>query len=148
MAGLRFTVPFTVTTATSTVTVVQLIAATNTRIRIERIVITGKGVLNTDAPCQFELLLQTTAGTMTAITPVKQNSGDSETIQTTANQTFTAEPTASTIKQAFAVHPQSRCDQVYPPGRDLIVVGGTRLGLRINTPAQASTFVGYIECEE
>lgn len=152
MAGVRFIVPFTVTTSTSTITVAQIVAATNQRVRIERIVITGKGVLNTDAPCTFEMLPQTSAGTSSAETPVKQNASDAETIQTTARTGFSStEPTdagGSIVKQKWAIHPQGGKDIVFPPGRDMYVKGGERMGLRINTPAQASTYVGHIECEE
>lgn len=148
MAGNRFNAQVSVTTATATLTLAQLIAATNQRVKVERIRVSGKGTLNTDAPVLIEVLKQTTAGTSSALTLTKIDDNAAETLQVTALQTFTVEPTAGNIKAAQAVHPQSSYDFVFPPGRELWIKGGERLGVRANTPAQAATFVVSIEGEE
>lgn len=148
MAGVRFGVEISVTTATSTLTLAQLIAATNQRVKVERIRISGKGTLNTDAPVLIEILKQTTAGTSSSLTLNKLNDNDGETLQTTALQTFTVEPTAGNIKAGQYVHPQASYDFVFPPGRELWIKGGERLGIRANTPTQATTYAVSIEGEE
>lgn len=148
MAGNRFNAQVSVTTGVATLTLAQLVAATNQRVKIERIRISGKGTLNTDAPVLFEILKQTTAGTSSALTLTKIDDNAAETLQVTALQTFTVEPTAGNIKAAQAVHPQSSYDFVFPPGRELWIKGGERLGVRVNTPTQASTYVVSIEGEE
>ncbi len=149
MAGLRVSYPFSVTTVIgATITAIQILAPTNQKIRIERILIHGLGVLNTDKPELFELLTQSTAGTGSTITGRNMNGSDSETAQGTAKGTYTVEPTAGTVRESFAVHPQSPAQLVYPPGRDLLIKGGERLALRINTPVAIQTYVGTIETEE
>jgi hypothetical protein len=93
--------------------------------------------------------VQTSAGTSAALTVNKLNPNDDETLQTTALQTFSAEPSGNTpVLASQHVHPQAAYDFVFPPGRDLYVKGGTRLGVRLNSPAQSSTFAVQIEAEE
>jgi len=149
MAGVRFVIPSTiVNTLTSTITGVQLVAASSPRVRIERIRVSGQGILNTDKPVLVEILKQNSSGTASSLTLLKANDSDAEALLVTAQQTFTVEPTAGNIKAAQAIHPQSSYDFVFPPGRELYIKGGERLGIRFNSPAQNSTFVISGEGEE
>jgi len=153
MAGLRIIVPFTATTGTVTQTLVQIVAPTNQRLSILRIFIGGVSGNAADLPVLMEVLPQTSAGTSSAVTPVKVNDSDDETVQTTARQGFSStEPTdagGAIVKHTFPVPTTGPGrDFVFPPGRELFVKGGTRMGIRANTPGQVSVFKGFIELEE
>jgi hypothetical protein len=71
---------------------------------------------------------------MSSLTPVKQTT-DSETVQTTAQHTATAEPTASDVLDIAEVHPQSGYEVVLPPDMAIYVAGGARLGIECTAPA-------------
>lgn len=149
MAGVRFKLDSgDIAFTAATKTILQLIAAANVRLRIERVTIGFKGIVATEVPVGCELLRQTSAGTMSAATVEKQNESDDETLQVTAQHTATSEPAASTIKRAEPIHPQTSREWVFPPGRDLFVKGGERLGFRLNSPAQSGTVRVMIEGEE
>jgi hypothetical protein len=83
---------------------------------------------------QVRLLRQTTAGTMTSLTPVMLGVG-SETVQTTAQHTATVEPTAGNILDIAEVHPQSGYEVVIPFDQPIEVPGGGRLGVECTAPA-------------
>lgn len=138
MAGVAFTVTAQgmALSVTGAKTFVQIIAAAQQRVLIHRIFISGSGIITTAAPVPLELLLQTTAGTVTSVTPTKINSGDNETLQVTAGKDASAEPTASTIKWARFWHPQTAYDLFFP--RPFVIIGGERLGLRQNAAAGAA----------
>ena len=127
---------------TSTKTQVQILAPANQRVIIEYLAVHFQGVVTTDAPIQCELLIQTTAGTASALTINKHNPADDETLQTSAQETFTAEPTASTIKRRWFVHPQSSRVFIAQGEWAIPVPGGTRMAFRTVTPGvSVSTIV-------
>jgi hypothetical protein len=115
-------------------TVLQITAMTNHRLHIKRWAVFFDGISSTAEPVQVRLLRQTTAGTMTSLTPVKLVAG-SETVQTTAQHTATAEPTAGDILDIAEVHPQSGYEVVVPFDQVIEVPGGTRLGIEATAPA-------------
>jgi hypothetical protein len=130
-------------------TALQLLAASNHRVLVRKISIAGKSNTAGDTPVHFQILTQTSAGTASALTLQKVNAGDDETLQTTAQKTFSAEPTDSgAVKKSINVHPQSRAEIVFPPGRELVIQGGARLGIKTISPAQTSVFTFDVECEE
>lgn len=136
MAGLMVTASTegeVALTAAATKTVLQIIAPTNHRLCLNSFVVGFDGVSQTQEPIQVEILRQTTAGTMTAVTP-KVTSAGAETPLSTAQKTATAEPTAGDILKRYEVHPQGGVERVFRKG-EIDVPGGTRLGLRIITPA-------------
>src|SRR4051812_42852825 len=108
MAGLYFSaVTGEVVTGTSQKTILQLVAATNTRVKVREWSFSFIGTSNTAQPIRCQLMSQTDAGTMTSLTLKKRISADSETLQTTAQHTATAEPTTGTAFKAEEVHPQT-----------------------------------------
>jgi hypothetical protein len=115
-------------------TVIQIVAPTNQRLLIKRWGVFFDGVSATAEPVQVRLLRQTTAGTMTSLTPVMLGVG-SETVQTTAQHTATAEPTAGNILDIAEVHPQSGYEVVVPFDQPIEVPGGGRLGVECTAPA-------------
>jgi hypothetical protein len=123
----------------ATKTILQIVAAANHRVKVLGFEIGFKGISPTEVPVLVQACVQTTAGTMTAATPVKLNDDDGETLQTTAQHTATVEPTTGNVKWAVPIHPQTHRSVVFPPGRELIINGGDKLGIRVTSPAQSGT---------
>jgi hypothetical protein len=152
MAGVQWACAVEVTTATSTLTLLQLITTAHRRNRINRVTITGKGISGADAPVTVEVLDQSTAGTSGGSgTVAKQSPNDPETLGITAGITYSAEPTAGNIRASGNVHPQSGITFTFPQGIRDCFVGGSgvaRLGIRVVSPAQATTLRVLVEGEE
>jgi hypothetical protein len=133
-----------ITTGTSLKTLLQVVAASNHRIKILGIEVYFKGIVGTDAPIRVRILRQTTAGTMSSLTPVKNCDGDDETLQTTAQHTATAEPTAGDILKTWEVHPQTGLVFLFPMGQEIIVKGGGRLGVDVLAGVSTSAVASLI----
>lgn len=149
MAGVRFHIP-TAEIATGIVvkTLLQILAAANHRVLIDGITISFQGVVATDSPILVEVLRQTDAGTGgTALTAKKNNDGDDEALQVTALTAPTAEPTGGDVLKRWLVHPQAGRPWQAPFGREIVVKGGGRLGLRVTAAASVDAVV-EIEGEE
>lgn len=134
--------------ASAALTFMQLIAASNKRVRLKRIGIYGQGITIADTPVTFEILVQTTAGTASALTVNKLNASDDESLSLTAQKTFTVEPTASTILYTVNIPTTGRQEWVWPLGFDFFIPGGTRMGIRSLTAAQTTAFSVFAEGEE
>lgn len=138
MAGLRCTAENTAAVALAAATaktVLQLNCPANQRIKIQRVGIFFDGASTTAVPVLCRLVIATTAGTNTALTLNKLVSSDSETIQTTAGENATVEPTKTTLLDQWLIHPQMGVDLTYAFGQEKIVVGGGRVALEITAPA-------------
>lgn len=136
MAGVGFVAQTAqVATGTSAKTILQVIAATNQRVLVNEISISFEGIDTVGVPIQVRVLRQTTAGTMSSLTPVKNNSGDDETLQVTAQHTATVEPTASDVLLTELVHPQTGFIWQARFGDEIVVKGGTRLGIEVTAAA-------------
>src|SRR5262249_36787477 len=108
MAGVRFKATKSgVSTGTSAKTLMQIVAAANHGVPIDEVSISFQGTSNSASPIRVRVLRQTTTGTMSALTPVKDPDDTDETLQTTAQHTATAEPTASDVLIEEYVHPQA-----------------------------------------
>jgi hypothetical protein len=139
MAGNRFKgVTGQVTTGTSAKTIIQIVAAANHKVKIDEISISFNGVSNTAEPIKVDVLRQSTAGTMSSLTLVKDPDDWGETIQTTAQHTATAEPTAGDVLMSEHVHPQQGYTWQAPFGREIVVGGGDRIGVRVTAAASVS----------
>ncbi len=136
-----------VVTGTSAKTLLQVVAATNHAVEIAEVAIAFHGTSATAEPILVELLRQTTAGTMTSLTPVKGDDGVSDTLDTTAQHTSTSEPTAGDILRAWTIHPQFGI--VYQPSVDakIVVPAGGRVGLRVTAAADvnADAYIVFVE---
>jgi hypothetical protein len=122
-------------TAATAKTVIQLVAATNHRVRVGGYGVYFDGVSTTEAPVQMRVLRQTTAGTMSALTPTKRDDSVADTLLTTAQHTATAEPTAGDALDVKEIHPQSGYEVWLPMGWEIIVGGGDRLGIELTAPS-------------
>lgn len=150
MAGLYGQVDIPATTLSSTVarTVVQLLAATNQRVRLLGVEFAGNGTSGTDGPVQGRIIRQSSAGTSTGATVVKIPNFGSETVQTSGFITFTStEPTVGTVVQHFAFSPQSNYRLLFVAPLDYVMVGGERLGIELTSP-NGCTIDGYLKFEE
>lgn len=139
MAGVRWNaVTGEIATGTAAKTLLQVVAASNHRIKIDRLSVSFKGTSATDAPIKVRVLRQTTAGTMSSLTLTKGNDSDDETLQTTAQHTATAEPAAGDVLESKEVHPQTGYELILPLGQEIIVKGGGRLGIEVTAGVSVS----------
>ena len=116
-------------------TVLQLVAAANHRVKLLKWGVFFDGTSVSAEPVQVTLERQSTAGTSSANTPVKVDDSLAETLQTTARDVFTVEPTSGDVLGVFEVHPQSGYAELLPLGQEIIIGGGDRLGIRCTAPA-------------
>lgn len=116
-------------------TVLQLVAAANHRVKVLGYQLAFDGVSTTAEPVQIRVLRQTTAGTMTALTPTKRDDSIADSLLTTAQHTATAEPTAGDVLEAMECHPQQGYAVFYPMGAEIIIGGGDRVGWELTAPA-------------
>lgn len=118
-------------------TVLQLVAASNHLVKVKSWGVFFDGTSASAEPVQVRLLRQTTAGTMTSLTPVER-SNHGATLQTTAQHTATAEPTAGNILAAREVHPQAGYQEIFPAGDEIIIGSAGRLGIECTAPANVN----------
>lgn len=145
MAGVGFAaVTAEVSTGSgATKTIAQVVAASNHALKIKKIEISFDGTSSTAEPIFVTVVRQSTAGTSSALTPVKAPNDDSdETLQVTAIHTATVEPTTGDIVAAFEVHPQLGKETVFAYGEEIKVGGGDRLGVRVLAAASVNCVVG------
>ena len=152
MAGLKlkFVTGEVALSAATAKTVLQVIAATNHRIKVKRWKVTLDGIAPTDPAVVVTLMRQTTAigGSPTTITGKKMEPAAAETVQTTAAASAGgSEPTSSDILDQVDVHPQGGYEDVRDHGEEYIVAGGARLGWVLTAPNAVNALV-VAEIEE
>jgi hypothetical protein len=133
--------------AATTKTVLQAVAPANQRVACRGWSISFDGTSGAAEPVQVDLLFQTTAGTMSAATPVSEDGLGAETIQVTAQKNATAEPTSGGVIRRYEVHPQTGMEMRYSPDEEILIKGGARLGLRVTAPAIVNC-VAHFSLEE
>lgn len=142
MSGVRWkAVTGEIATGTSAKTLLQIVAATNHGVLVDEISISFKGTSNTATPIRVRVLRQGSAGTMSALTVVKDPADADETLQVTAQHTATAEPSAGDVLMTELVHPQTGYTWQAPFGRQIKVSGGTRLGVEVLAGADVNAVV-------
>lgn len=151
MAGIRFTVTTgEISLAAATDTLLQILAATNQRVFINEWEISFQGVDASQPPVLVQLVRQTTAGSGgSTVTPVKVNSADDETIQTTCIKTPTSEPTTTDVIDEKFVSPNGG-GFTWGPGNigTLICKGGERIAIRCTNAGTSVDCVVTAKCEE
>lgn len=139
MAGNRFKATKSgITTGTSLITLLQVVAAANHAVEIDEVSVSFNGTSNTATPVLVQVVRQTTAGTMSSLTGAKDPADWDETMQTTFQHTASAEPTAGTVLMEEYVHPQQGYTWQAPFGRSIKLTGGTRLGVVVTAGASIS----------
>jgi hypothetical protein len=136
-------------TAAAARTILAVINAANSLIRVCELSVSFDGTSGTAEPVTVELCssTQATAGTSTAHT-IAQCRGPTRTPQATAARAYTAEPTALTVLKRWLVHPQTGLVIQFPLGREPEqVVTADALCLRCTAPANVNA-QAYLEFEE
>ncbi len=129
-------------------TVLMITAASNHRVLVTKLLVTGKGIVVTDTPIRVRLYRASTAGTPgSSPTAVKNNSGDNETIQTTVGINFSAEPTVGDVLDVFDFHPMQGQGVFFPIDGKITVIGGERLAVEC-LAAQGQTVTATMSFEE
>lgn len=119
-----------IATGTAAKTLVQVVAAANHSVDFLGFSLSFDGVASNATRGTWRLLRQTTAGTMSALTPVKGFDSNADAIDATALHTATAEPTAGDVLDSGYVDPMYGFLRYYPEGQ--IVIGASdRLGLEV-----------------
>jgi hypothetical protein len=130
-------------------TIMMVINAANSLIRVCEIGVSFDGVTSTNEPVTVELVnsTQATAGTSTSHT-ILQCRGPTRTVQATAARNYTVEPTTLTVLKRWLVHPQTGLVIQFPLGREPEqVTTADGLGIRCTAPANVNV-QGYMEFEE
>lgn len=135
--GTAQTADVAITGAAAAKTVVQILAPANHRVKVKGWGVFFDGVATTNPACEVRLLRQSSAGTMSALTPVKTRPA-AESLLVTAQHTATVEPTAGDVVDALQVHPQSGFEVQYAPGDEVVVGGGERLGIEVYASANVN----------
>ena len=154
MAGIigTFVIPKLSMTAATAKTVLQVIAPTNQRLKVLEITVYFDSTSTTPGSARVRLLRQTTAGTVTAISPVAWENELTESLQATGGSNASAEPTnagAGAVVMDEAVPITSGFIYPFPQGQELFVGGGTRLGIEVTTPTGTTiNCYGHVKYEE
>lgn len=130
-------------------TIMSVINAANSLIRIVEFGVSFDGVTAAAEPVTVELCYSTqaTAGTSTSHT-ITQVRGPTRTVQATAARNYTVEPTSLTVWKRWLVHPTSGIALQFPLGREPeCTVTADALLIRCTAPATVNV-QGYIEFEE
>lgn len=145
MSGIQavFNTPEVACVAATAKTVGQIIAATNTRVKVLSWALTLDGISPTSEPVNVKWVRQTNAigGTPTSVTGSKVLDLGSETLQTTfAYSAGGTEPTQDGTKQldARTIHPQGGYAEIFAMSQEWWVTGGTRLGCVVTAPANVN----------
>ena len=123
-------------------TVLQITAPTNHRVKVLGWGVFFDGVSATGVPVRVRILRQTTAGTMTSLTPLK-TAPRAETLLTTAQHTATAEPTAGDLIDEVLVHPQQGYDVKFTPGQELVLGSTDRVGIECLSSAVINAYAKF-----
>lgn len=151
MAAVNVTAstPEVALTGTTAKTVLQAIAASNHRVKINGWGVYFDGASSTAEPVVVRLVTQAGAigGTPTSVTGRITN-GKSETVQTTfAYSAGGSEPSTPVALKSVEVHPQAGYEEARPFGREYEISGGGRIGIECTAPANVNV-VAWMDIEE
>lgn len=133
--------------ATTTETVLQVVASATKNLEVVRWGVSFNGVSAADAPVKVELIRLTSAGTSSAFTPVKLDPSSDASIAT-ARTSHTAEPTYSDIIEPFEVTPYAGLlIMQYAPDERIKVAANGRIGIRCMAAAAVNVTAFLIFAE-
>ena len=137
-----------VSTGTALKTIIQLVAPADQDVALTEWKIGFHGVNNTAEPIKVQLVRQTTAGTMSALTPrIKDGRLTGSTLRTTAQHTATAEPTTTDILDSWTIHPQTSGGWQWSEKTEIVIGATQRVGL-IVTAANTVACDATLDFEE
>lgn len=150
MAKLQWTAKPTAEVSLSAATpktVLQVKAPANQRVMIKGWGVYFDGTSVSAEAVTIKLVRQSTAGTMSAVTPAKCDDSLPETVQSTASVNASVEPTTGEILQYRNIHPQSGYEHTYGIGDEDIIKGGGYVGILCDAPANVNV-IPWMKCEE
>lgn len=150
MAGLLWTAKPTgeiALSAATAKTVLQVASPTNQRVKIKGWGVYFDGTSVSAEPVQIQLVRQTTAGTMTSVTPAKCDDSLAESVQSTAAVNASVEPTSGDVLQYREIHPQSGYEHTYGVCDEDWIKGGGRVGIICTAPSGVNV-IPWMKCEE
>jgi hypothetical protein len=123
--------------ATVTETLLQLVTPSTREAALMGFTLSAKSVVAGDVPMLVEILLQTTAGTSSGVTPAPyKRTNLPASLCTGCLKSFSGtEPTASTILRRFYETPVGGLIVYhFPEGQEIQIPVSTRLALRVTSP--------------
>ncbi len=133
----------------ATETLIQVVTGSTAKARIKEWGVSFDGTDATKTPIRVDLLRQTTAGTASSLTLVKNDPDDTAALAS-AQKTFTVEPTAGDVLWSEYITPAGGFDRVQLPlGEEIVMQESERLGLRVVVPSGSNcNATAYIRFEE
>lgn len=130
-------------------TILSVINASNSLIRICELAVSFDGTSATAEPVTVELCSSTQAGAGTSTShTIVQCRGATRTVQATAARNYSAEPTTLTVIRQWLIHPQTGITVQFPLGREPEqVVTADALAIRCTAPAAVNARA-HMEFEE
>lgn len=120
-------------------TVVQLVTGATRRAKITGLELGFTSTTSTDGPVLVQLMLQTTAGTMSALTPRVLDQSDPAAIST-AQSNASAEPTASTVFYEWRITPiGGQLIRLWPFGFEFVMNVSSKVGIVMTAPQNQTT---------
>lgn len=150
MAGLGFQAinsAAVALSASTAKTIVSVIAPSQQRVLVKEWSGSFDGVTSSAVPVLVEIVYYTGYGTGTALALSKTNQGDPETIQSTAKENLTVEPSGAVVIDSILVSPTSGFKEIRPQGSEIPIPGGKMVGIRCNAPATVNVR-GVLKCIE
>lgn len=124
-------------------TILLIAAPANTALRLIQSKISFNGTSPTGGKIRVRIARSATGGTGTNVTPAKVNASDAETLQTTAKENFSGEPSGGTTVIESYVHPQSGEEFRL----NLKVKAGETVAIQVNAPSAVDA-VAMMQFEE
>ncbi len=151
-------------TAATTLTVLNVVAPTNQRVKVLGWGVSFDGINTTilETPVdtytkpsiEVELITGTSAGTYSHTLgaldlngSLTQIDGGSGTIQSAANSVASSEPTATGVVDSVEVNPVAYFEKSFPKGNEPVINGGSFVAIRCTAPDAVNCRVKLI-CEE
>lgn len=127
-------------TASTDKTVAQVAADANNRVRLNYLSVAFDGAASA-TPVTVTLERQTTAGTMSSVTPAPLDP-DAVAASSSASYDASSEPTSSTALYTWFVAPSGGLFAItFAPGEEPVIDVSGRLGLVCNSPASVNAVV-------
>lgn len=151
MARLRYSLNTTAEetiSSTAVKTILHLGAPANQRVALRGFGISFDGVTSTAGPCEVQLVVQSSSGTFTGATLVKDIMGTTESILSTGSHTASAEPSLTSILRSYNVHPMTGYERAFAQDEEIEISGGTRIGMRIIGSSSGPNCHAFLLAEE
>lgn len=137
--------------ASADLTVLQVLAGSNTPMALVEVGVSFDGITAADTPFRVKVLMQTTAGSGgSAVTPRKLTRTGSPSVQASALRDFSSQPTDGDILWDGYVTPAGGRVVIQVPDDKTTIAGGERVAVRVVAPSGITTCNGmaYIHWEE